>query len=126
MAGWTEDERAAVGQADELEITPAQGAGNRPPATRIWVVRVGDQLFVRSYRGRRARWCQRVQATHRGEISAGGLTKDIALVDLGDDDSVNAAIDAAYEGKYQRHGRQYLDPMVASTARETTLELVSR
>jgi len=33
------------------------------------------------------------------------------------------AIDAAYRGKYGRYGRSYLDPMLAPTARATTLRL---
>ncbi|HEY2638280.1 MAG TPA: DUF2255 family protein [Streptosporangiaceae bacterium] len=33
------------------------------------------------------------------------------------------AIDAAYQSKYGRYGRSYLDPMVAPGARATTLRL---
>lgn len=125
MAGWTQDELTAVGESDELEIAPAQDSNLRR-ATPIWVVRVGDQLFVRSHRGRRGRWYQRVQVTHRGRISAGGLTKDVELVDAGDDAALNEAVDAAYMSKYQRYGSRYVDPMLAATARQTTLKLVPR
>jgi hypothetical protein len=58
-----------------------------------------------------------------GRISAGGVTKDVAFVDVSDDEVLNKEIDAAYQSKYRRHGAMYVDHMVAPKARETTLEL---
>ena len=40
MAAWTNDEVAAVGAAEELEIAPAQADGSLRRPTPIWVVRV--------------------------------------------------------------------------------------
>jgi hypothetical protein len=42
------------------------------------------------------------------------------------DNDINDQIDAAYRTKYRRHGVQYVDPMVAPTARATTIKLVPR
>ena len=47
-----------IGDADELELA----AGGR--TTTIWVVRVGGDLYVRSYRGRNGTWFRRPQQTH--------------------------------------------------------------
>jgi hypothetical protein len=117
VPGWTKEELERVGEADELELT-ADGR-----AVTIWVVRVGDDLYVRAYRGRDASWFRRVQQTHHGHISAGGVEADVELLESAEADD---AIDAAYRAKYQRYGGRYVDPMVAPDARETTLKLVPR
>jgi len=43
----------------------------RMPVT-IWVVRVGDELYVRAYRGRETGWFRQTQRQHEGSISASG------------------------------------------------------
>nr|MDQ3825136.1 DUF2255 family protein [Actinomycetota bacterium] len=56
MTGWTAKELDVIGAADGLDIAPARPDGSLHPYTTIWVVRVGDELYVRSYRGRRGSW----------------------------------------------------------------------
>ena len=123
MAAWTQDELAAIGEAEELHIAPAQGDGTLRPATPIWVVRVGDEIFIRSYRGKNGRWFKAAQQNHEGEISAGGVRKRVRFIDT-DDAKTQEAIDEAYRSKYGRYGARYIDPMVAEAARATTLALV--
>ena len=49
MTGWTRDELNKIGQAEALQIASLRQDGKlRNPAT-IWVVRVGDDLYVRAY-----------------------------------------------------------------------------
>lgn len=64
----------------------------------IWVVRVGDELYVRSWRGADGSRYRRASATHEAHISAGGVDRAVALVEAVDD--VNDAVDAAYTAKY--------------------------
>ena len=45
----------------------------------IWVVRHGDDLYVRSRRGRTSTWFRGVQDRHEGHISADGVDKDVRL-----------------------------------------------
>jgi hypothetical protein len=123
MAGWTQYELAAVGEAEELEIAPARGDRSLRRATPIWVVRVGDQLFIRSYRGQNGRWFQAAQQSHEGEISAGGLRKRVRFIET-DETETQEAIDGAYRLKYGRYGARYVDPMIAVDTRATTLALV--
>ena len=115
LTEWTEEELESVGEADELELTTSGRA------VTIWVVRAGDELYIRSYRGQNGRWFHRAQKTHRAHISAGGISRDVALVAT---DAANDAVDAAYQTKYGRYGGRYVDPMIASDARATTLKLV--
>ena len=48
MTAWTSDELSRIGQAEELQITSARPDGTMRPYVTIWVVRVGDDLYVRS------------------------------------------------------------------------------
>jgi hypothetical protein len=125
MTTWTNDELNKIATADELQIAPVRtdGAARRP--TTIWVVRHGDDLFIRSYRGRGGSWFNTAQASHQGHIRSGGVDKDVNLVEE-TDPSVNDHLDTAYRTKYRRHSSTYVDPMVAPDARAATLKLVPR
>jgi len=120
-AKWTTDELDRIGRAEELEIAPQQRDGSSRRPLPIWVVRVGDDLLIRSWRGAHGGWYRAAEETHQAHISAGGVDKDITLSDAGDD--VNDAVDAAYRTKYGRHSG-YVEPMVGPEARATTLRLV--
>jgi hypothetical protein len=89
VTGWTSDELDRIGAADELEVTPL---GSRSPVT-IWVVRDGDDLYVRSWRGRSGNWFRAAQRQGEGRISASGVDKDVVFV--GADDDVNNAVDGS-------------------------------
>ena len=123
MTSWTRDELAAIGVAEELDIAALRPDGTLRPYTTIWVVRVGDDLYVRSYRGQDGAWYQAVQRRPEGRIRAGDVERDVTFEHLTDADE--DAIDAAYRRKYGRYGSTYVDPMVALGARATTLRLVA-
>jgi hypothetical protein len=125
MIAWTSDELAAIAASDELEIAPLRPDGTPRKPVTIWVVRDGDDLYVRSYRGRDSGWFRGTQASRQGRIRAGGVDKDVTFVDEADP-GVNDQIDAAYRAKYRRFGASYVDPMVADGARAATLKLAPR
>jgi len=125
MANWARDELDRIGKADELEIvTPRRDGTQRKPVT-IWVVRHGDDLYVRSGYGDRAAWYRGARQHRDGHIIAGGVDKDVRF-EHAIDPALNDAIDAAYRSKYLHHGAQWVDPMVAAEARATTIKLVPR
>ena len=115
MRNWTAEELDRIGAADELEIAALDPDGTLRPATTIWVVRVGDDLYVRSYRGRSGGWFRSVLRRPEGRIRAGGLTRDVTFTEP--DDADQAAIDRAYRAKYSRYDAVIVDPMVAPAAR---------
>jgi hypothetical protein len=125
MTTWTRGELDKIGTADELEIAPLRRSGTLRTPVTIWVVRLGDDLYVRSYRGRGGSWFRAAQLCHEGRIRAGGVEKDISFVEEADP-GINDEIDAAYRTKYRRHGARYVNPMVAPEARATTIKLVPR
>ena len=125
MATWTYDELEKVGAAEELKIASLRADGTISRWTIIWVVRLGDDLFVRSYLGRRSSWFRRALASHEGQISAGGVAKDVAFVEI-PDPAVNDEIDAQYRTKYSRHSKSVVDSVMTSDARSATMKLVPR
>ena len=124
MRDWTAEELDRIGAADELEIAALRPDGTLRPATTIWVVRVGDDLYVRSYRGRNGSWFRSVRQRPEGRIRAAGLTRDVAFQEP--DDADHPAIDHAYQTKYARYGNSYVDPMVSPDATAATLRLIAR
>lgn len=124
MTAWTSDELDRIGRADELKIASLRGDGTLRKPVTIWVVRDGDDLYVRSGYGRSAAWFRGTEERREGHIQAWGVEKDVLFVDA--DPAVNDRIDDAYRTKYRRYGAQYVDPMVAPEARSTTIKLLPR
>ena len=123
MTAWTNDELTRIGTAEELEIAPRRTDGTLRSPVTIWVVRVGDDLYVRSVNGRGSSWFRGAQTRHEARIRAGGVEKDVLLVET---DDGNDAIDAAYRTKYRRYAATYVTPMVSPEAQPATLKLVPR
>ena len=126
MNKWTSDELNKIAAAEELQIASLRRDGTLRNPVTIWVVRHGDDLYVRSYKGASASWHRGVQDRHEGQIRAGGVNKDVTFVDAAADPDLNDQIDAAYRAKYQRYGASYIDPMVSPEVRATTIKLVPR
>ena len=95
----------------------------RSPRT-IWVVRVGDDLYVRSMNGRAGGWFPATQVRHQGHIRAGGIDKDVTFADAHPDR--NDQIDTAYRDKYHRYGERIIGSVVNPGARAATIKLVPR
>ena len=124
MSNWTAEELDAIGASDELQIAALRSDGSLRPYTTIWVVRVGDDLYVRSYRGRDGTWFQSALQRPEGRIRAAGIDRDVTFSEP--DRADHAAIDQAYRGKYARYASTYVDPMISSGARAATLQLTPR
>jgi hypothetical protein len=125
MTVWTRDDLAKIDGAQELRIAPSRTDGTLRPYTTIWVVRVGDDIYVRSFRGHQGRWFQRAQRSRQGRIRAGGIERDVTFEDE-QDAHRHQAIDDAYRAKYGRYGDAYIRPMLGPDAVSTTFRLVPR
>jgi hypothetical protein len=123
MTAWTSDELDKIGKAEALQISSLRREGTLRKPVTIWVVGVGENLYVRSYRGHAGAWYRSVQVRREGQIQAGGVTKDVTFVDETDSE-INDRIDAAYQNKYGNFSAQYVDPMLAPAARSTTIKIV--
>jgi hypothetical protein len=123
MPRWTNDELDKIGAAEELQIASVRPDGTLRSPVTIWVVRHGDDLYVRSVNGRTSSWFRGVQGRHQGHIRAGGVDKDVSFVET---DDVNDALDSAYRAKYHRYAESIVDPITSPAARAATLKLVPR
>jgi hypothetical protein len=125
MTSWTNDELDKIAAADELQIASVRPGGTLRSPVTIWVVRNGNDLYVRSYRGRGGSWFRAAHARHEGRIRAGGVEKDVTFVEE-TDPGINDQLDAAYRTKYRRYGARYVDSIVGPEARAATIKLVPR
>jgi hypothetical protein len=87
----------------------------------MWVVRDGDDLYVRSVNGRGSSWFRGAQSCHEARTRAGGVEKRVELVET---DNEGDAVDAAYEAKYGRRYPTIVPSITAPQARGATLKLV--
>ena len=122
MADWKNDELSAIGDAEELKIAWQKKDGKLSKSVIIWVVRVGDDLYIRSVKGRSSGWYRGTQECLAGHIQAGGVEKDVLFLEEFDI-AINEKIDAAYLNKYSMYP-QWVAPMVTPDVKETTIRLV--
>ena len=122
-ATWSTDDLERIGDAQEIQIAPENDDGTLRRPTTIWIVRVGDDLFIRSANGPQGRWYRTAAETHGGQLTADGSTRDVALTDVADP-AVNERIDAAYLAKYG--STPWAEPMTRPGPRDTTFRLTPR
>jgi len=121
---WTDDERTRIGAAEELRLATRRPDGSLRPYVTMWVVRVGNDLYVRSAYGPDNPWYRRARASGTGRIRAGGLERDVTFSDAAPD--AHAAIDAAYHAKYDRHGPRIVGTVVGPQVEAVTIRLLPR
>jgi len=127
VSGWTNEELNKIEAAEELRIAALRSDGTLRNPVTIWVVRLGDDIYVRSAYSHNAAWYRGTQVRHEGRIWAGGVEKDVTFVDVPDTDhDTHDRIDAAYRAKYRRHAERYVSPVVSTESRSVTLKLVPR
>ena len=124
MSAWTADELARIGKATELQIASRRRDGSLRPFVTIWVVRSGDDLYVRSAYGYENGWFQRALSSGEGRIRAAGLERDVTFEEPGS--AVDGDLHAAYHAKYDRYGPSIVGTVVSLEAARSTLRLIPR
>jgi hypothetical protein len=123
MTTWTSDELDAIGNAEELTLASVRRDGTLRRPVTMWVVRDGDDVYVRSVNGRGSSWFRGVQDHHQARIRAGGVEKDVELIET---DDARDTVDAAYQAKYGRRYASIVPSIVAPEAQAATLKLVPK
>ena len=124
MPTWTKDSLAEVGNAEELAVASRRPDGSLRPYVTIWVVRVDDEIYVRSANGPDNPWFRRALVSGEGRIRAGGLERDVAFEEPGPE--VADGITEVYHAKYDRYGPGPVGAVVTPEAIRSTLRLVPR
>src|SRR5689334_15059201 len=127
MSTWTPAELDEIDTDHELRIASRRPDGSLGSPVTIWMVRVGDDVFVRAAHGAATRWNAHAREAGAGHVTVGfGIDHDVTFepVDPADHALVDA-ISEAYEAKYAgRYPREYVDPVVSVESRGTTLRVV--
>ena len=122
MGTWTTDDLDRIGSNEELGLASSRADGALSGFVTMWVVRVGDDLYVRSAGGPTRPWYRRALAADVGVIKAGGQQHRVAFGTA--DSGVHDAIDAAYHAKYDRYGPKIVGSVVGADAHDVTIRLV--
>ena len=118
---WTAEELALIEAAVELGIAARRADGSLRRGTPIWVVRLDDQVFVRTWYRRESGWFGAVLRSNRARVCVPGLAADVTVEDVGSAAAdLRAGVDTAYLSKYGRHGAE---SMATDAAAATTLRL---
>jgi hypothetical protein len=125
MTAWTGDELTKIGVTEELQIAALRADGTLRKPVTIWVVRLDDDLYVRSVHGRDSAWFHGVQVRFEGHIQAGGVDKDVTFVEEAAPD-INAQIDTAYRTKYRWYAASIIESIISPEARSASIKLVPR
>jgi hypothetical protein len=124
MTAWAGDKLAKIGAAEEVQIASVRSDGILGNPVTVWAVRQGDDLYVRSVKGRNGQWYRSTQERHWGRIRGGGAQQDVTFVDASRD--VHDEVDAAYKAKYGRYAGSILNSVLTPEARASTIKLVPR
>ncbi len=124
MTTWTAQDLARVGDAQELELASRRPDGTLRRYITMWVVRAGDDLYVRSAYGPDNPWFRRATASGTGRIRAGGIERDVTFATA--HAAAHDAIDAAYHAKYDRYGPRIVGSVVGPDVYDVTIRLLPR
>ena len=125
MMRWTSNELNEIGTTEELQITSLRRDGTLRNPVTIWVVRLGDDLYIRSVNGRTAAWFRGAQVRHEGHIQAGGVDKEVTFMEESAS-NINDQIDAVYRAKYRRYAASIINHITGPEARSATIKVVPR
>jgi hypothetical protein len=120
--GWTGEELQRIGGAEELRLASRRRDGSLQPFTTMWVVRAGNDLYVRSAGGPNRPWYRHALASGAGRIEAGGADAEVNFAAATPE--TNQDIDAAYHAKYDRYGPAIVGHVTGAAAHAVTIRLI--
>jgi hypothetical protein len=123
MMLWSSAELEKIGAAEELVLESERSDGTLRDPVTMWVVRVADQVYVRSVKGVAGPWYRGTQARHQGRIGVGGVRQEVTFREAGSGEY--ADVDTAYRTKYG-HYSSIVGHVLTDQARASTLRLEPR
>ena len=123
MSAWSQDDLDRLGGAGEVEVSSVRRDGSLSRTRTVWIVRVGDQLYLRSVNGPDGAWYRLTRASRQGRIEARGVVRDVTWVDV--DAAGQPDVDAEYARKYQG-ATTAVAHITSPLARTTTMRVEPR
>ena len=109
-------------ETDALYIETSRDEASPEQRTIIWAVVVEDEVFVRSVRGRKGRWYQRISAHPEGALLVGDTRIPVRAAPATDAVTINA-VSEAFRSKYEDAWPGPTAGIVRSEVLPTTLKL---
>ena len=122
MTTWSNHELERIGNAQELQLASASADGSLRHYTTMWVVRVGDEIYVRSAGGPKRAWYRHAKTSGAGRIRAGSVERYVTFGEATAD--AHTAIDTAYHNKYDQYGPNIVGHVVGPAATAVTIRLI--
>lgn len=124
MSAWTKQELGVIADSEELHLASRRSDGSLRPETTMWVVRVGDNVYVRSAGGAGQPWFRHAMSSKFGHVRAGRVDADAQFATTIPDS--NDEIDAQYHAKYDRYGPNLVGHVTGKAAHAVTVHLIKR
>jgi hypothetical protein len=118
--GWKPKTLSEIADQEEIRISSERKNGGYNRSTPVWVVRVDDDLYVRSGLGRNGFWYRHATES-QAYVDAAGVRYKVNLI-LRTDPASIAAVDEAYRKKYSADPS--LPLLLTDQARSTTSRLI--
>jgi hypothetical protein len=118
--GWKPQILSEIGDREEIRISSERTGGGYNRWTPVWVVRVGDDLYVRSGFGKNGFWYRHATGS-QAYVDAEGVQYKVSLI-LDRDPVSIGAVDEAYRQKYSADPS--LPLLLSDRARSTTSRLI--
>ena len=80
VSTWSQEDLGLLGGAGEVEVSSVRRDGSLSRARTVWIVRVGDELYLRSVNGPDAAWYRSTRSRHQGRIEARGVARDVTWI----------------------------------------------
>ncbi len=109
-------------ETEEVYIETSHDADAPEHRTIVWAVVVGSEVFVRSVRGRKGRWYQRISAHPVGALLVGDTRVSVHATPATDGETVDA-VSAAFRSKYEEAWPGPTAGIVRPATLPTTLKL---
>jgi len=110
---WTPEEMTRLVAAEESQVAARRRDGTLRDPVTIWVIRRGDDVYVRSVNGPAASWFRGTQTHHDGRVRVGGVEKDVSFLDA--DHRIDDQIDDAYRAECHRYATSIISAITSLT-----------
>lgn len=122
MGRWNSSDLDRIAETDEIRLATTTSDGTLRTPVIMWTARLGDDLYIRSYKGATAKWYQAAQLNPHGRVFVGQHEIAVAFEFVGTE--LAAELDAAYDEKYGAYGPGFIDAMVSPEVQATTIRIV--